>query len=282
MRALRDSHLTLTSPTFVGADGETPTDCASSPTVALSTLSGVTLSAPTVTNTDTGIYTAALTPTHTADLDTITATWTGTADSMTQVYAQTVEVVGAHYATIPEIRSQRGLEDTRKYPLSMIVEKRDKWSDRCDSAAVSFVPRFTVERLAGNGRDALLLRSLNPTALRSVTIDDEEQDITEFSIESGVLRWSQCFPSSTTPLNVTVGYEHGFASCPSDIRDPWLNAVRGDLLSVYTDLPNNAISSTYEGGVVIRYSTPDPRAGRPTGIVHLDAALASYSIPAVA
>jgi hypothetical protein len=285
MRVLRASAHTITSPTFVGADEESPADCASTPVCAVAREDGTSLTAATVTHSDVGVYTAALTTTHTASLDRLKLTWTGTAGSQVQVYVQEVEVVGAHYAGIPEIRGRRDLDNTVRFPLEEIRRVRDAWADRIEEAMrVAFVPRYARDVLDGDGTNRLALNHVLPHTLVSVTINGTAQSLTGYTLDpSGAIRSTSTFPCGD-PANIEVVYEHGYLACPPDVRLEYVKAVRAELLRDKTSLPSDAISTTVDG-VTVRLGTPNPELGRPTGILALDAVLMGshdYRTPAVA
>ncbi len=279
MRVLRNTALSVLSPTFVGADGETPTDTASTPTAAVSREDGTSLSALTVTasSVSDGVYSAALTTTHTSQLDRLKVTWGGTAGSLAQSYVTELEVVGAHLVSITEMRDERGLDNTTSVPLALLRRVRDKWAQQIeDACGVAFAPRYERDVLRGNGKSVLLLSKIRPLSLIAVTIDGVSQTLTNFSLhDSGAIEYEGSTfprPSGAGP-NVVVTYEHGFPSCPEDIRHELLKAIRQEVHRYSKDLPTDAISQAFPDGPTIRYSTPGP--DRPTGILSFDALLAS-------
>lgn len=288
MRILRATAHTILSPTFVGTDEETPTAATGTPTCAVAREDGTALTAATVSavSGEPGVYSAAITTTHTSRLDVLTLTWVGTVTGQQQTYVQTVEVVGAHYCTLPEIRGRRDLEDTRKYPTTELKRVRDAWADRIeDAAGVAFVPRYHRDTIDGDGSCRLALSQILPTALIAVTIDGVAQSLTGFTLDdAGAIRTTSVFPYSSTPRNIEVQYEHGYPACPGDIREEYVKAVRGELLGNYRSAPNDALSTTVDG-VTVRFGTPNPAEGRPTGIMGLDAVIVgnhNYRAPAVA
>jgi len=285
VRVLRNTALSVLSPTFVGADGETPTDTASTPTAAVSREDGTSLSALTVTasSVSDGVYSAALTTTHTSQLDRLKVTWGGTAGSLAQSYVTELEVVGAHYATIPEIRDERGLDNMTTFPLHLIRRVRDKWAQQIeDACGVAFVPRYERDVLRGDGTPYLALSKIRPLSLIAVTIDGVSQTLTDFTLhDTGLIEYEgSVFPTSSTGPNVVVTYEHGFPNVPEDIRHEVVKAIRQELLRYVKDLPTDAISQAFPDGPTIRYSTPG--TDRPTGILSLDAVLNRYKFRAPA
>lgn len=286
MRVLRNTALSVLSPTFVGADGETPTDTASTPTAAVSREDGTSLSALTVTasSVSDGVYSAALTTTHTSQLDRLKVTWGGTAGSLAQSYVTELEVVGAHLVSITELRDERGLDNTTSVPLSLIRRVRDKWAQQIeDACGVAFSPRYERDVLRGDGTSILALSKIRPLSLIAVTVDGTSVSTSNFTLhDEGLIEYEgTAFPTSSTGPNVTVTYEHGFPSCPEDVRHEMLKACRQEVLRYTKDLPTDAISQAFPDGPTIRYSTPG--VDRPTGILSFDAVLNRYKFrpPAV-
>lgn len=286
MRVLRSTALTILSPTFVGADGESPANTASTPTAAVEREDGTSLTAASVSATPvaTGVYSATLTTTHTSQVDRLKVTWSGTAGSLAQVYVQTVEVVGGHYVTIPELRGEQGLDDTVKYPLALLRRVRDAWADRIeDACGIAFVPRYERDVVSGDGTSFLALSRIRPTSLLSVTIDGTSQTLSGFSLHpEGVIEYegtSFPYPSGSGP-NVVVAYEHGFPSCPEDIRHEVLKACRYELRRYKDPQATDVLSQTFENGATVRY--PTASADRPTGLPSLDAVLERYKYRAPA
>jgi hypothetical protein len=225
-----------------------------------------------------GVYSAALTTTHTSQLDRLKVTWGGTAGSLAQSYVTELEVVGAHLVSITEMRDERGLDNTTSVPLALLRRVRDKWSQQIeDACGVAFSPRYKRDVLRGDGTSVLALSKIRPLSIIAVTIDGVSQTTTNFSLhDSGLIEYEASVfprPSGAGP-NVVVTYEHGFPACPEDVKHELLKAVRQEVLRYTKDLPTDAISQAFPDGPTIRYSTPGP--DRPTGILSLDAVLARY------
>jgi len=273
LRVAKNSAVTLTSPTFVDTDGDTPADATGTPTCTVSREDGTALAALTVTDAGIGVYTAPLTTTHTSQLDRLTVTWTGTVSGQQQVYTDEVEVVGGHYVTIPEIRGERGLDDISKYPVSLLREVRDEFADMVEGiCGVAFVRRYHRDLFNGAGRSTHTLTWPRPRSVISVKYDGVAQTAADFSLlpHGVVVAESGVFPAATgDELNVAVAYEHGFDAPPADLRREALKWIRGRVFERGSGIPENAISTTFEGQT-IRLSTPDPERGRPTGIMSLD------------
>lgn len=285
MRVLRATALTVNSPTFVGADGETPANTASTPAAAVAREDGTALTAASVSGTavSTGVYSATITTTHTSQLDRLKVTWTGTAGSLAQTYTTELEVVGAHYATIPEIRDEQGLDNTSSYPLHLIRRVRDAWANRVeDACGVAFVPRYERDVLCGDGTSVLALSHIRPLSLIAVTVDGTSVSTSNFTLhDSGMIEYEgSTFPISSTGPNVVVTYEHGFPNCPEDIHHEVLKAIRYELRRYKDPMATDVLSQTFENGATVRY--PVASAERPTGLPSLDAVLARYKFRAPA
>lgn len=284
MRVLRSSALKVMSPLFVGDDGETPEDCASTPTATVTHEDGTSLTALTVAaETDPGLYSSTLTSTHTANLGSLRVTWTGTVDSLVQVYVDEYEVVGAHYATVPEIRNLRGIDRSDRFPLATVRDVRDHWAERIeDACGVPFVPRYARDVQRGDGTCRLALSQVFPRTLLSVKVDSVSQTTSEFYFDGSAIVWDG--GTFTAGDEVIVAYEHWHSRTPpADIRREYLKVVRQELLRDHSDLPPDAIYRAFADGEAVRYSTPDPANGRATGAISLDAVLVGYDykVPAV-
>lgn len=290
-RIVKGSQYTLTSPTFVGSDQETPEDCASTPTCTVTREDGTSLTAATVSNSSStnGVYTAAITTTHTSQVDRLQIVWTGTAGSQVQVYRTELEVVGAHYVTLPEIRAESGLDDTQRFPRALLEEIRDEYEDLIERVCgVSFVRRYERDQLDGTTGSVLRLSRIRPRTVLSVTVNGTAKTTTEFTLyDHGEIRWDvNTFPApdgTNGYRNVAVAYEHGLDAPPPKLRREILKAIRSEALSRKSDLPTNQISQVHEG-MTVRFSTPDPKNGRPTGILSLDPVLVELSekVPGIA
>jgi hypothetical protein len=231
-----------------------------------------------------GVYSAALTTTHTGQLDRLKVTWGGTAGSLVQSYVTELEVVGAHLVSESDMREERGLDNSTSVPLSLLRRVRDKLSQQIeDYCGVAFAPRYERDVLRGNGRSILALSHIRPITLLAVTIDGTSVSTSNFTLhDQGLIEYEgTAFPTSSTGPNVTVTYEHGFPSCPPDVHFELVKAIRYEVLRYSKDLPNNAISQAFPDGPTIRYSTPG--VDRPTGIIDLDGVLGRYKLrpPAV-
>lgn len=282
-RVAKTSAVTITSPTFVDTDGESPADCTSLPTCAVAREDGTSLTAAVVTNqSDPGVYTAAITTTHTSQLDRLTITWTGTVSGQQQVYTDEVEVVGGHLVAIPEIRAEPNLSDATKYPTALLLAVRDEFAELAETyCGIGFVRRYQRDRLDGDGTTKLILSRLYPRSLISVTVNGTSETTTEFDLhDRGSITWrNDSFPrpdNTNGARNCAIAYEHAYTdTAPPDLRREALRWIRRELLLRTAETPNDRLSETFDG-LTVRYSTADFGAGRPTGMVSVDAVLNRY------
>lgn len=288
MSVLKDTAYTLTSPTFVGADGETPTDTASTPTCTVTRANGTALTAASVTATsEDGVYTAAITTSHTSQLDRLTITWSGTAGSLAQVYTQELEVAGGWYVTIPEVRATRDLSDEARYPVADVRSTRDRFEkiaeEHCGQA---FVPRYHSETLRGNNRSNLILKYPNLISILSVTVDGTAMTVGDYELDEalGLVRtdgsWFPC--PSGSGRNVTVEYTHGMTVCPVDVKEECLTFLRSKLTHVVAGIPNAQMTEAIDGGRQMTFASQGAEA--PTGIPSVDEVLnrRNVRIPGIA
>lgn len=282
MRILVGADYTLASPVFVGSDGETATDAASLPTCTVTRADGTVLAAPTVADAaGLGRYTATLTAaTHTNLLDKLSVVWTGTVTGAgVQRYTDGVDVVGAHYVSLAALRAYQDLSDPVKYPAALLQATRDDYAALVERiCGVSFVPRYHYESLHGNSRQMLRLSKQRASAVRSVTVNGIVKSPSLFGLsDTGALVYLRnAFPQSLDGApNVIVGYEHGHVCPPASLSREMLKAVRSEVMAQRSQIRDNALSQTFDG-MTIRFSTPDPKNGRPTGILTLDPVLVEY------
>jgi len=124
----------------------------------------------------------------------------------------------------------------------------------------------------------LLLDRWPCTTLRSVTVDGASVNVSQFDLDDlGRLVWKEgTFPRPASgERNVVVTYEYG-SPLPADLRREAVRYLRWKCAQLAITSQAQAISETVDGRTV-RYSTPDPSAGRPTGGIDLDAVLVRLS-----
>jgi hypothetical protein len=251
----------------------------SSPTAVAVTAAGTTLSpAPVATVTGDRVAVTLTAAAHTANLDRLTVTVSATVSSVPAVSVFVVDVVGSHYVTRAGLRTEANLADETRYPDPLLDDTRDAFEEYVEEyCGVAWVPSYGVERHVGNGRSTLALDHVHPTAVRRVVVDGVAQDVARFQIVGGyLLEWIDYAFDLDAPVEIHV--EHGEVRPPNRLRALVAREIRADLLARSANAPTQLLSETVEG-VTVRYSTPDYLAHRPTGSLHLDAALNAYRRP---
>lgn len=281
-RVLEDSAAVVLSPVFSGADGEAA-DCSASPTCAVTRDDGTVLDAAVVTDaTGTGVYQAALTTTHTSRLDRLTLTWTGTVTGLgVQVLTQYVDVVGGFYLSVPDMRGFHGLSnlsfsaEALRAACSAFEDIAERYCGR------AFVPRYRSETVRGSGTVRVLLDRHPVRSIVSASAVDLAGVVTPFDVTywqvdgTGMVVTDGDVLTSASygEANLTIRYIHGEPGPTSELRAMCGVWVARQMLVERSQVPRDALSVTSPDGFSTRYSTPDWAAGRPTGILEVDAVL---------
>jgi hypothetical protein len=219
--------------------------------------------------------------THTAELDRLAVTVTAEVDGLPQVQVLDVQVVGSHYVTVAGLRTEPDLERTDRYSDELIAQFRDEWCDHLEELiGYRMVPGLDVVRLTGRGgnvREYLPVHYLR--RVRRVLADGELLAAgTDYRVDLRAGLLSDHYTDRGVELEVHV--EAGLDRPPAKLVRELRKVVRRDLLARGARGPSDAISETSpEGGPTIRYSTPDPRAGRWTGVLSLDPVITSLRLP---
>lgn len=290
-RILKGSRSTISVTLY---SGELATDSSVAVTIEVLRADGTAVvSAGTATDAGTtldGKYEFTLTPTHTANLDILTAKWTATLGGSVQVFTTNVEVVGGFYVSLAEIRAQKNLDITSNHTTAELVAARQWFEETFERyTEVSWVPRYERLTLSGDGTSSLLLPVRKPTAVRSVRDYTAATTYTSYTAgelaDLGLEEWGEIhrlYGSGTFTAgnrNIVVELEHGYPYPTSDIKQAALVAIRDQILT--TNSGNRVFGVQTQDGI-IRTSTPG--AGRPFGIPSVDAvAMArSHRVPTVA
>ena len=236
-----------------------------------------TASAMTKPDETTGIYTLDLTPAETAVLDELTLIGTDTAGVAKAVR---VEIVGGYWFSTTRARnSDKTLLDTTKYPTADIVATRQEVEDEAERIiGASFVPRFKVVRLHGQGSNELNLPSWHVRRIRGVLVDGtalSESIVEALALQTRTLIGSgYWFPLGTA--NVVVAYEHGWDEPPADLRDAAILRLRTRLNKPRSGVPETALTfSAAEGGT---YGLAVAgRSGWRTGVPDVDSVYLEYA-----
>lgn len=179
------------------------------------------------------------------------------------------------YFTLPEFRTLPDMGDATTYP-DVDVERAAAYFTAIVEREVGepFIPRTYTETLDGSGRGTLLLSRSSVRSLASVTISGVTVDTTYLDVTAGVLRYVGRTPWTYGIGNVAVTYTAGqYDTCPADIKEPVMWAVRDRLLSqsdqAGVDVRRTSITTDFG---TTNYVLPGEK--RPTGYPDLDAAIA--------
>ena len=71
-----------------------------------------------------GKFKYTLTPTHTVDLEVLTAQWTATVNGVAQTLETHIKIVGGHLFTIADARAMEPLDSETDYPTANLVTAR--------------------------------------------------------------------------------------------------------------------------------------------------------------
>jgi hypothetical protein len=215
---------------------------------------------------------------QTADLDVLTATWTV---SGTVVAVTTLEIVGDVYVSASDVRLiEPALGEVPDYSTAKIHTARAQveqmFEDACNRA---FVPRFRVDTLRGSGRHWIVTRRPDVRAVRWANYTDYNGTVTTVDVselefdELGVIKWrDDVWPSG---YQVKIGYEYGLSRPPEDLRQAAVQAIRAQLNTFRSGIPDRATSfQPIDGGNVILAT---PGVGQwVTGIPAVDECLKRY------
>lgn len=268
-RVLEDATATITVTLTV--DGEATDPSPATATVALTKADGTVLQAATAaTRTDTGVFTYALTTTHTADLGSITATWVS---SLGTIRTQ-VEVVGGFHFSLAELRAlYTELSESNGYTAQKIMDVRTlAESFMEDACGTAFVPRGEVGYFSGSTTTLIPLPRKPLRTVAAVTDDGTSVTITDLEVLDG----AAYLPAGWTGgvQNLLISYTYGHSQPPPFIKratmmlaKDWL--VRGPV----SDRATQYVAT--EGGDVVNQLTPGFQ-GALTGIPAVDAAIKMY------
>lgn len=265
---------------LVDQEGE-PTTPVGTLTLTVTRLDGTVLKSGVATQAATGHYaqtgayeiTTALTAAETgAGLDVLTCQWIdGTTTRMTTL----VEVCGGHYFSPSELGGARGLASDSGVGLPDLVRLRHAVEDQIEwSTGVAWVPRTELRSFDLDGYPVVLQGPVR--SLRSVTLDDEALDVSEFDVdELGVLRWSGRSMAGWASGTLAVRWDHGYDRPPERLRRAGIEAARYLSLGERVDGADpRAVSITNEYGNV-QFARTD--RDRPFGLPDVDGVVKAYS-----
>lgn len=249
-------------------------------TVTITRADGTTLvSGGATTAQGAGRYTYALAPQ--AELDSLTATWTGTFGGTAQSVQTFAEILGGYLFAIADLRAFGDQAITAaKYPDADVRETRNRITDMFEQVCgCSFVPRYARDTVDGTGTELIRLFHGRVSRVISATVDGTALTVPELALvavrPSGVLfRKSGVWTWGYGGRNVVVAYEHGWPTAPPDISRAALTLARYELVS--NDISDRMVAFSSDLGDV-RLSVPGTKY--PTGIPIVDATLSRYTEP---
>lgn len=284
MKAAAGSDVTVLSPVFVGADGETAT-APSTFAATVTRYDGTAVTVATPVAAGTGVLSVTVPAVSTATLDRLTVTWVATVAGATQTAVTYVNLVGGFYALPYELRAMPGLADTEKYPTADLIAARDEFESLADRyLGVAHVPRFAYETVPF--REPMLVAHRPVRVVRTMT-STSPQFLNMFGSSvgaTGIITFPTVAYGLTSTATVVaewavmVAYEHGYDSPPEPLRRACREYVRSSLLRAQSGMSRDVISQSMGDGTMTRYSTPDWSARRPTGWLDVDRLL--NSLPA--
>jgi hypothetical protein len=192
--------------------------------------------------------------------------------------------VAAPYTTAATVRSQvPPLVNPDNFSDELLDSYIAEFEGICEEyRGVAFTPRDTSETVLLGRSGAVLLTWPQVRSIASVTVDGTALTPEQYEADlSGRI-------FGLAGKRAVVAYSHGFDPPPAPPYGPavvraTVQYVRAVALADQSNVGRDVIAQTYEG-MTLRYSTPDKRAGRPTGFVEVDRLLNSlpdYRIPGI-
>ena len=178
------------------------------------------------------------------------------------------------YLTVDQVRESPLLDNVERFPDALIdslVEEFEGLAERF--RGVAYEPREVSVMLPGVVGVSLVLphRLVSAVSAGSVAgtafTQDDMNDLTIWP-DMGVVERSAGWDGP-----VALTYTHGFAEPPAGLLRACREYVRAKALEHTGNQPRNAISYTDDSGYSYRESTADWAAGRPTGLLVVDAIL---------
>ncbi len=290
-RVLRGAAATLT---YVNLDADgVAADAAGAVTVGVTRADGTVLvaagTATTKPGATTGIYTVGLTPTQTAQLDLLTATWTV---GVLTAAARTTEhlVVGGFMFSVDQLRTARtGMDDVATYDNPAVIAARSVVEAEAEwICARSFVPRYSRVTLNGTGESTVLTGITDIRSVRSLRIYSAPGSATyttmsagqlaqlTWSTENGELRRNDgaVFPQGYG--TVVLEAEHGLTAPEEDMRAAAMQRCVDVLRDPDSPVPDRA--TRYERADGWQYDLKADDDSFTTGIDDVDRVYGRYSL----
>ena len=214
---------------------------------------------------------------HTNSLDDLLVKVSATVNSLATHQTFAVEVVGSHYVTLGALRDEPQLNDSSRYPDTLLAEVRDEVEGYVEEAAnVAFVPRFGAESHTGDGSTTLVLRHNRVRSVTAVSIDGVAQTVADFELLDGDVLHRKSGLAYTWADPVAVTLTHGYDRPPAQLVRQVRKAIRSEVLARGAQAPSDRLWEQTADGLTVRFSTADFGAGRFTGQLALDAAIHAY------
>lgn len=283
-RVLRNTAATITVTFF---DGSSPAEADGTVTILAKRADGSTLLSTNATNeAAVGEYSVVIPPQ--ANLNILTLTWSGTFTGTPITIESTVEIVGAFYFSIAELRNyDKALENVTRFPIEDLINARtfveSEFEDICDRA---FVPRFHRETGVEVDPDTgqLWLEKPEITSVLSVSTDGTDQSewissgyFKKDKYSPSVLHTSSSALSVVTAIDVTMEYEYGMKQAPVLIKQKALKRAKTLLLGQNSTIDERALTMSLPDIGTVNLATPGVR-GSETGVPDIDVVLNRYKI----
>lgn len=267
---------------------EATLDADGSVTYAVTKADGTSLSTGNATHVGTagsGAYRLTLAPQ--ANLNLLTATFTGTFGGIVQSQSVEIDIVGGFYVSLAELRALPNLSDAAKFTTAELVAARHWFETRFERyTRRAFVARYRRLTLISSGEGSLEVPDTDLRVVRSLTVDSSAlADVTLAALQfngsaitpnrlmsSINATWSERAPFGYRGSAVVVSYEYGLDSPPADVRDAALLAIRSHLLADQSGRPMLSIADG--AGGTTRFLLPDDN--RPFGIPEVDVVANDY------
>lgn len=235
----------------------------------------------------TGAWGYTLTPTHTAQLDLLTATWKGElGGGAEQTWTTYHQVVGSHLFTLPQLRQLDPLQDEDTYTDAECLYARDLASAAIEQACgVAFSRQHAVETVVGTGTHRLAIGKANPADVSAIAVDgtaltaDQLDDVLPH--QAGVLyRFGAVWPDGA---RIAVTYTHGHQVPPARIgRAAMLLARHYLFMDSDSGMPDRATSLSTDHGTFDLVTAGTLSGGGlglvPTDLPEVNAAIAQYAV----
>lgn len=262
---------------------EVPTDPDSnSVTVSATRLNGSSLfTGVAASRVSAGLYQVALTPTHTALLDTLTLTWTYARAAATMSDVSFVEVCGGFLVPLSVLRKR--LPDVATYSTEDLLNARTEAEQAIeDEVGTAFVPRYAFEQIefgtrtwVGVSAGRVRLNKQRPRSVREVIyggIPYNQAQINQLLINvSGATVDLYAGPFGTVGF---IGYEYGYDFPPKPVVDAILDAAVF-YAGQFTGQTNTGIDPRATR-IITQDGTVELGGGGVTGIASVDSVIKRY------